>query len=87
MADELKVIPFAQSPEGIEPAKTVQQTGEKNTYINQADQVNIVLQPASALKILQQIKQPSQMAFNRTYYNIIVSYGLDFSQDTPPLCL
>ena len=72
MADELKVIPSAQSPEGIEPAKTVQQTGEKNTYINQADQVNIVLQPASALKILQQIKQPSQMAFNRTYYNIIV---------------
>ena len=83
MADELEVIPSAQSPKGIEPAKTVQQTGEKNTYINQADQVNIVLQPASAPKILQQIKQPSQMAFNRTYYNIIVSYGLDVSQDTP----
>lgn len=79
MADELEVIPSAQSPKGIEPAKTVQQTGEKNTYINQADQVNIVLHP----KILQQIKQPSQMSFNRTYYNIIVSYGLDFSQDTP----
>ena len=83
MADELEVIPSAQSPEGIQPSKTVQQKGEKNTYINQADQVNIVLQPASAPKILQQIKQPSQMAFNRTYYNIIVSYGLDFSQDTP----
>lgn len=83
MADELEVIPSVQSPKGIEPAKTVQHTGEKNTYINQADQVNIVLQPASAPKILQQIKQPSQMAFNRTYYNIIVSYRLDFSQDTP----
>lgn len=29
MADELEVIPSAQSTEGIEPAKTVQQTGER----------------------------------------------------------
>lgn len=41
MADELEVIPSAQSPKGIEPAKTVQQTGEKNTYINHANIVNV----------------------------------------------
>ena len=83
MADELEVISSGQNPEAIEPTKTVQQSGEKNTYINQAEQVNIVVQPASAPKILRQIKYPSPIVFNRTYYNIIVSFGLEFSQDTP----
>ena len=32
MADELKVIPSGQNLEAIEPTKTVQQSGEKNTY-------------------------------------------------------
>ena len=83
MADKLEVIPSGQNPEAIEPTKTVQQSGEKNTYINQAEQVNIVVQPASAPKILRQIKYQSPIVFNRTYYNIIVSFGLEFSQDTP----
>lgn len=83
MADELEVISSGQNPEAIEPTKTVQQSGEKNTYINQAEQVNIVVQPASAPKILRQIKYQSPIVFNRTYYNIIVSFGLEFSQDTP----
>ena len=83
MADELEIIPSAQSPEGIEPAKTIQQTGEKNTYINQAGQVNILLQPASAPQLLKQVKQPSQIAFDRTHYNIIVTYGEDFTQSNP----
>ena len=83
MADELKVIPSGQNLEAIEPTKTVQQSGEKNTYMNQAEQVNIVVQPASAPKILRQIKYQSPIVFNRTYYNIIVSFGLEFSQDTP----
>ena len=83
MADELEVISSGQNPEAIEPTKTVQQSGEKNTYINQAEQVNIVVQPASAPKILRQIKYQSPIVFNRTYYNIIVSFGLEVSQDTP----
>ena len=37
----LEVIPSAQSPKGIEPVKTVQQTGEKNIYINHANIVNV----------------------------------------------
>ena len=40
MSDELEVIPPAQSHKGIEP-ETVQQTGEKNTYIHHADVVNV----------------------------------------------
>ena len=77
MDDELEVIPNAQSLGGIQPSKTIQQTGEKNTYINQTDHVNIVLQPAYAPKILQQINQQSPITFNSTYYSIIVSTGLD----------
>ena len=82
MADELEVIHYAQSLGGIQPSKTVQQTGEKNTYINQTDHVNIVLQPAYAPKILQQINQQSPITFNSTYYSIIVSTWLDLSNDT-----
>lgn len=82
MADELEVIPYAQSLSGIQPSKTVQQTGKKNTYINQTNHVNIVLQPAYAPKILQEINQQSPITFNSTYYSIIVSIWLDLSNDT-----
>ena len=41
MADELNIITSSQNPKCYETTKVVQQQGEKNTFINHADIVNV----------------------------------------------
>ncbi len=79
MADELQIIPSSKTPDISDPAKTVNQNGERNTYIGHAEQVNVTVNSASPI-LLQPVEPVSILDFNRDYYNIIVGCGLDFFQ-------
>lgn len=85
MSDELQ--PITPSALGIATGasiSTVQQTGEKNVYANRVDNMNITIQAGSVAPQLLTPKAQTQLTgINRTHYNLFVTYGADFSQNTP----
>lgn len=80
MTDELKISsPSALEPEV--PIQTVQQTGEKNIYAQSVNKLYVQVQTNISPKIL----QPSKIApvnVDTTHYNLFVTYGVDFTQNT-----
>lgn len=85
MSDELQPInPSALGIATDTPVSTVQQTGEKNVYANRVDNMNITIQTVGNTPPLLTPKVQKPIAgFNRTHYNLFVTYGADFSQSTP----
>jgi len=85
MSNELKpTTPSAINIASDTPVSSVQQTGEKNVYANRVNNMNITIQTANiAPQMLTQTPQPTAMTVDRTHYNLFVTYGVDFSQNTP----
>ncbi|WKY46091.1 hypothetical protein Q5O14_08360 [Eubacteriaceae bacterium ES2] len=85
MSNEPKPItPSELSMASKNSANIVQQTGEKNVYASRVNNMNITIQNASvAPQLLTQNSQASAPTVDRTHYNLFVTYGVDFSQDTP----